>query len=345
MANEQMTLLDYGATQKDPLIQAFINAMMDDNSPGGGMGLLSELPVEDMGSLGEVISRIKDEGTPLPSTRPIGGTYSSGVVTTTTESVNVGNYGQDVMIDLAFLKKTGNYKNGMSPEELQTKYLSSRMNRKVNNDVMNGNKAVDPNSFNGIRYFCDTTQVIDPSAGDLPTTYANGINVWSSGTQATRKDFLTGLDYLIDLVGQQNATLVMNNQAKRCIYVACRDNGFFKTTADAYDRKVETYRDVPIINPGAKNAVLTLKSAINNTNSILPNNLTFGSANNSCEIYVIRKGSGDGCVLKQYSPLDVRTVANEMTEGPAKLIRADWYLTFYRYKESAIGKFTGVIAV
>lgn len=348
MAGEQMTLLDYAASQKaNYLLQGFVNAMMDDDSPGGGMALLDVLPVVPVEALNGVVYRLTTEGSPLPTSRPIGGAYNTGVVTLSQEQTNVGIFGQDVPIDLAYLKKQGNYIQGATPQELQTKELSRRMNRLINNQLFNGAKASDPNSMNGIRYFCDSLQVINPNT-DLPNgaSYNNGLNVWSSWTTTKGQDYITALDYLIDCVGTQNAVLLMNNQAQRAMEKSLRDTpGLLKTTSDSYDREYTTYKGVRIVNPGSKNPVLRLKDAINNTNAILPNNFSFGSANNATEIYCIRTGAGEGCVLLEYSPLNVRTVATEVSQGPQMLIRADWYPGFYRFKESAIAKLTGVIAV
>lgn len=346
-----MTLLDYAASQKENrLIQGFINTMLDDDSPGGGMGLLAIMEWMDMDSLSAVYAKLTNEGSPNPTSRPIGGTYNAGLATLKSETVNVGNVGQDVMIDRAYTLKTKNYLAGANPREFQTKMLAERINRYVNNMLMNGNKAVNPFGFNGLRYYCDSRQVIDVST-KLPnySSYTNGLNIWSSYTAQKGRDFMTGLDYLVNSVGSGGKrVLIMNDQAKRALQQVVRDSGstssFYKITEDSYNRTVETWRDCEIIDPGAKAPVETLEDALDDDNMVLPNNYTFGTAENATEIYCVKIGT-DGVMGLQYNGLDVRTVADEMTQGPAELIRADWYPSMHRFKPSAVAKMTGVIVL
>jgi hypothetical protein len=227
------------------------------------------------------------------------------------------------------------------------KFLAERMNRFLNDALHNGSLLTDPNLFNGIKMWLDTNQIINVNA-DIPGSagFTNGLNVWSSWSTANGQALVAALDYTVDLVGAENALILANDQFKRALEKSCRDANpaYYKTTADTYEREINTYKGIPIVNPGANRPVTTFK-AIGNSKAIIPNNFSYGGASTATEAYVLRKGAGDGCVMIEYQPLDVRTVSNEMTQGPAALYRADWAPGFYRFKENAIAKLSGVIAV
>jgi len=350
MANEQMTLLDYATTQKQNfLLQGTVNAMLDDDTPGGGMGLLGILPVVSVDSMSGMVNRISSEGGPMPTSRPIGGTYNTGVVTLGSEQVGTGIFGQDVPIDLAYLQKTSNYFQGLEPREFQTRYLAARLNRLLNDRLMNGNKASDPNGFNGIRYYTHSKQIIrvDTSIPNA-ASYANGLSIWTGFTTQKGLDFRAAMSRLLQSVpgGNGNRYILMNYNVKDALQnVMIATPGLLKTTEDAYNRTWDEFLGVKIVIPGSRNPVVTLFDAYQDTNAIIPNNISFGTNNFTTYIYCIRTGKEDGVVMLEYAPLNVRTVAKEITQGPQMLLRADWYPGFYRVKETAIARLDGVQAV
>jgi hypothetical protein len=348
MAGEVMTLLDYAASQKDrPLVSGFVNAMLDDDSPGGGMGVMAVFPTVPVDSMAFVVPRVTNEGSPLPTSRPINGSYGSGVATITQETSTVGNYGQDVQIDLLYLHKTSNYIAGADPRTLQSKMLAKRMNRKLNNEVINGNKALDPNGMNGLRYQVDAGQVISVAA-DIPNfgSYTNGMELWSAGTEAMYRDLISAFDLLLDSVGSGGKRIIIaNTNVQRAFRRAMILSDLLTITKDKYDREFMSYRGAEIVNPGTKIAVETLDEAETNVNMILPNSYTFGTATDATEIYAVKLGTETGVVLPVYKEMDVRTVTKEATETPAEVMRSDIALGVYRFTKSAIAKLTGVIAV
>lgn len=350
MANEQMTLLDYATTQKQyPLLQGTVNAMLDDDTPGGGMGLLNILPIVPVDSMSGMVNRITNEGGPMPTSRPIGGTYNTGFVTVGPEQVGTGIFGQDVPIDLAYLKKTSNYFQGLEPREFQTRYLAARLNRLLNDRLMNGNKASDPNGFNGIRYYTHAKQVIrvDTSIPNA-STYANGLSIWTGFTTQKGLDFRAAMSRLIQSVPGTNSNryLLMNYNVKDALQnVLIATPGLLKTTEDNYLRSWDEFMGVKICIPGSRTPVTTLFDAYQDANAIIPNNIPFGTNNFTTYIYCIRVGKDNGVVMLEYGALDIRTVAKEITQGPQMLLRADWYPGFYRVKETAIARLDGVQAV
>lgn len=352
MANEQMTLIDYASTQKtNYLLQGTVNAMLDDSSPGGGMGLLNIMPILPVASMAGTVNRITNEGTVTPTSRPIGGAYNTGIVTLGQEQVGTGIYGQDVPIDLAFLGKTSNYIQGASPQEFQTRYLAARLNRLINDKLMNSNKAIDPYGFNGLRYYVHARQIIRvDTAMPNASSYANGMNIWSTYTTQKGQDFRAAMSRLIQSVAgngsKSNIYLIMNYNARDALNNALINTvGLLTTTKDTYDRVFDEFMGCKIIIPGSRTPVVTLADAYLDANSIIPNNVSFGAATTATYIYCMRTGKEDGCVMLEYKPLDIRTVAKELSQGPQMLLRADWYPGFYRVKESALARLDGVIVV
>ncbi len=352
MANDQMTMLDYANTQKtNYLLQGTVNAMLDDSSPGGGMGLLNIMPIVPVDSMNGLVNRITNEGNNVPTSRAIGGTYNTGFVTLGQEQVGTGIYGQDVPIDLAFLGKTANYFQGASPQEFQTRYLAARLNRLLNDKLMNANKASDPNGFNGLRYWVHNKQVIRvDTAMPNASSYTNGLNIWSAYTTQKGQDFRAAMSRLIQSVAgsgdKSNCYLIMNYNVKDALQnVLINTVGLLATTKDAYDRSWDAFMGVKIVIPGSRTPVTNLADAYLDANSIIPNNITFGAATTATYIYCVRTGKADGVVMLEYKPIDIRVVAKELSEGPQTLLRADVYPGFYRVKENAIARLDGVIAV
>jgi len=342
-----MTLADYAASTKEQLQAGVINAMLDDGAAAGGT-LLRYMPIGDMASLTAIVTKVNNEGTSTGvGFRAIGEGFPEGTVSLYQESFNVASVGGDVLIDLAY-EDDPSYIEGASPEVLQVEYKTLLINRTVNNLIINGDRATDSRFFNGARKYQDAGSVL--LVTDVNATKANGLDIGSGFTTPDGKDFLSGVDRVLDYVGGgENVILVMNWHMKWGLYRACRDNGFFQTTKDAFDRKIDTYRGVPIVNPGAKTAVETLggaNGALNNNQMVLPNNFTFGITTTCSEIYAMRLGVDNGCALYQKrGGLKVRTVQKEMEAAPQKLIRIDWYPVFYPKKKSSIAVFRGVKAV
>jgi hypothetical protein len=338
-----MTLADYAATSKDPLVPGVINAILDDNEEGGG-NILNYLPVKDVKVLTPTFTKMTSEGSSSTiGFRAINSAYAEGTMTLTQEAVNLGDIGGDIQIDRVFLQ-ADNYVEGASPEVLQIKAKSALINRKVNDTVVNGDRASDPNGFNGLRKWVDSNMVLNIT--DLDSTATNGIAVGPTATATTQNTFLRALDRLVDYVGNgANACLLMNHHAQWALDWACRERSYLKITEDQYGRKITTYKGLPIMNAGIKNAVETFPESIGTTNAVLPNSRTFGTSTDCCEVFALRKGVDDsGIHLLQFRPLTTEVVTEHMQQGPAKLIRMSWILGLWRPKKSAIAVLKGVRA-
>lgn len=342
-----MTLSDLVASTKDPLMPGVINSILDDEAEGGG-NLLRLMPYETVDSLAPVFTKINSEG---PSTgvgyRAINSTFPEGTVALFQESVNLGEIGGDIQIDRTLLKVANRSSiKGASPEAVQTDAKAKLINRTANDAMVNGDRSVNPNGWNGIRKLVDSQQVLNITSIDATAT--NGIAVGPTSTSTTRNQFLRALDRLARMVGagnKQNVRFLFNEPAMWALDWACRENNYLNQNQDQFGREITTYKGITIMNPGAKNAVETYADAYSDTNAVLPNSRTFGNSSDCCEIFAVRVGDvNNGICIVQLDPLQTEVVTEHMEAGPAKLIRLSWDLGLWRPKKVNIAVLKGIRA-
>jgi hypothetical protein len=251
--------------------------------------------------------------------------------------------GGDISYDLAF-DEAKNYISGAAPGVLQAKAKTQLINRVVNYTCYAGDRAVDPNSFNGINKWVDSTQIM--LVTDFGGSYTNGLDIGPNFTTANGKYFVYLIDQLLELIGGPgpDKALLMNWRMKAAFLRSIREGGFMKTTADQFGRTLDTYRDVPIINPGSRVAVETLIPGQTNANAVIPNSGTFGTATTMSAITAIKCNTEDGVALYEQKPLDARVVAEEDFRAPQKVMRVDWHLTLVPMAKNSIAQLRGVLA-
>lgn len=333
------TLADYAAGTEDKLTRGIINVILDD-AVGAGGGLLRIMPVESVKALTWEVTKVNTEGLAASvGFRAINSNFPEGSIPTYQEAFSMSFVGGDVNYDVIF-DRQDNYIAGAAPGVLQVKTKMQLINRLINYTLYAGDRAVDPNSFNGINKWVDSTQIM--LVTDFGGSYTNGLDVGSNYTTANGKYLIFLLNQLIDLVPNPGAIL-MNWRLQGALGRVLMDSTYLKTTEDSYGRKFTEYRGIPIVNPGSKNAVETMITGQNTTNAVLPNSLTFGTATNATAITVLELGE-DGCALYENKPLSSRVVTEEDTRAPQKVMRVDWDVTFAAMKKNSIAQLRGVIA-
>lgn len=333
------TLADYAAGTKDVLTRGIINVILDD-SVGSGGGLLRIMPVESVDALSWEVMKVNTEGLAASvGFRAINSNFPEGSIPTYQEKFSMSFVGGDVNYDIIFDRQK-NYVPGAAPGVLQVKAKMQLINRLINYTLYAGDRAVDPNSFNGINKWVDSTQILQVT--DFGGAYTNGLDVGTNFTVANGKYLVYLLNALIGMVPNPGAIL-MNWRMQMALKRVLLDSGYLKTTEDSYGRKFDAYDGIPIINPGSRTAVETIINGQNNTNAVIGNNLTFGSATNATAITVLELGE-DGCALYENKPLSSRVVTEEDTRAPQKVLRVDWDVTFASMKKNAIAQLRGVIA-
>lgn len=336
------SILHLALASKSRAQAGLINALWK-TGVGAGQELVTMLPVRTTKTLSPIFNKVNNEGS-LSSInfRPVGGAFNEGTVSIYQESTDIANVGGDIVIDEAF--KFDDYVEGAKPEVLNVKQKMALIKRYMNDQAINGDKGTNPYGFTGLRNLVTTNQILN--ATDLNSGYNNGLAVATSTT--TQGDFLTLLDWLIEMVEGDSAkkALLMNNAAKRQLRRAARDKALYNQNKDQYERYIDSYYGVPILNPGSKTGVEEYNLAVNATNAVLPNSRTYGSSNAACEIFCIRMDEDDGVTWLQPSggDLRVRTVTNEAEAAPFKIIRMSWYLSLAVLTKNAVAMLKGVVA-
>lgn len=333
------TLADYAAGTNDQLTRGIINVILDD-SVGSGGGLMRIMPIESVKALTWEVTKVNTEGLAAAvGFRAINSNFPEGSIPTYQEAFSMSFVGGDINYDIIFDRQT-NYVAGAAPGVLQVKAKMQLINRLINYTLYAGDRAVDPNSFNGINKWIDSTQVM--LVTDFGGAYTNGLDVGSNFTVANGKYLVYLLNQLIDLVPNPGAIL-MNWRMQGAFKRALMDSTYLRTTEDTFGRKFTEYMGIPIVNPGSRNAVETMITGQNTANAVLTNNLSFGSAVNATAITVLELGE-EGCALYENKPLSSRVVTEEDTRAPQKVMRVDWDVTFASMKKNAIAQLRGVIA-
>jgi hypothetical protein len=335
------TLANYAAETESVSVKGVIAAMLSDGS-GGGSNLLSMMPIAPISTLRPTFWRQINEGDVNGvGSRPINGAYPEGTGSTVPETIQVGNIGGRYMIDNTFLRSK-EYVQGADPKVLQASMKSALIKRTANDRIVNGDLALNPNSWNGLRKYITSGQIVNVT--DFGS-FANGLDVKASTAngEAYIEALVALVNYISDL-GSANNVLVMNYHAKQKLRAVCLKNGYFEITKDQYDRTVETFMGLPILNPGAKNPVEEFGQAINSANMVLPNTRTYGTATNACEIWAMRLSAEDGCALWEYQPLTTYEVMRT-DQADVFIGEISWELTFYPLRKDAIAVLRGCIVV
>jgi hypothetical protein len=336
------SILHLAMASKSRTQAGLINALWK-TGVGAGSEMVTMLPVRKVKTLSPIFNKMNTEGSlSTINFRPIGGAFNEGTVSIYQESANIANVGGDIVIDETF--KFDDYVEGAKPEVMNVKAKMALIKRYMNDQGINGDMGVNPYGYTGLRNLVTTNQILN--ATDLNSGYNNGLTVSTSAT--TQGDFLTLLDWLIEMVEGEagKKALLMNNAAKRQLRRAVRDKGLYAQNQDAYQRTIESYYGVPILNPGSKTGVEEYNLAVNSTNAVLPNSRSYGTSNVACEIFCIRMDEEDGVTWLQPEggDLRVRTVTEEAEAGPYKVIRMSWYLSLGVLTKNAVAELKGIVA-
>lgn len=321
--------------------QGVVKVIFDDMA-GGYQNLLKVIPIGDVDSITNTFLTMEDEG---PSTgigsRPINGAYPEGTSSLRQRGFTVGNVGGRAMVDEAFMLQKG-YAKGAAPMDLQIMSKSRQLNRKVNDGIMNGDRATAPNFFNGIKKWLLSANTVQATTFG---SYTNGLRVGGTSVAAAdQKAYIEAVEYLLRQVGGRdhpNVYIIANDDVQRTYTKAVRELGWFGVNEEYYNKNVDSIGGVKFLNPGAKNPTKTFSAANNTTNAVLPSNVTYGSSSTCADIYAVRFGLDDGVSLRQLRPLKV-TELGRLQQAPVYVTEIDWYVGLYAANDYCIAKLSGV---
>jgi hypothetical protein len=246
---------------------------------------------------------------------------STGTINQKTESLVI--LGGDADVDTFMVKTRGNL-NDLRAAATRGKVKAA--NFKFQDAFVNGDVAVDANSFDGLKKRLTGAQVI--AAG------ANGLAVLGAD-DAARHAFLDQLDGLLALVPNADA-LYMNASILAKVKGSARRLTIFDQTVDSFGRKIGTYQGVALIDIGNKA----------DGTAIIPQTETQGTAvGTTSSVYAVRFGrdESDRAVTGLTNGgIDVRDLG-EQDAKPVFRTRIEFFCGLGVFGGKAAARLTGVL--
>lgn len=260
-----MTLADAVALSPNPRLPGVLRVLETSTT------VLDRLPFEPIA--GGAFDYSQEATLPAAAFRAVnaGYTESTGTHTTATETLVI--LGGEYVVD-RFLEKTRGQPGVASLIAEQRDLKTRSVNAKFSDAYINGDTAVDANSFNGLKKRLTGGQVI--SMG----TNGAAINTDS----ATRQAFFDKINALIALVPGCHA-LYMNSDVLSVFKSAMRRETIANTTQEQLGarRIVNTWDGIPLLDIGLKA----------DQTKIIPQTETQGTATNASSIYAVKFASSE----------------------------------------------------
>jgi hypothetical protein len=230
-----LTLAEAAKLKQDPLRQGVLETFVQESS---FMDLVPFFEIQ-----GSAYS-YNEEGT-LPGVeyRAVNSAYAESTGTVNQKSEAIVIAGGEADVDTFIVRTQGNLNDNRA---LQERSKIKAMAYQFQNSFINGDVAVDANSFDGLRKRIVGTQVLTPT-GD-------GIDVLGADDD-DRHTFLDFLDELIGLVpgiDANNGLLIMNSFIKQKIRSSARRLTIFTTEKDELGNLVERYAGLRMVDAGLK---------------------------------------------------------------------------------------------
>lgn len=245
---------------------------------------------------------------------------STGTINQKTESLVI--LGGDADVDTFLVKTRGNL-NDLRAAATRGKVKAA--NYKFQDTFINGDTAVDANSFDGLKKRLTGAQVIAAAT--------NGLAVLGADDNA-RHTFLDQLDALLALVPGADA-LYMNASIRSKIIASARRLTILDQGVDGFGRKVSTYNNVPLIDIGNKA----------DGTPIIPQTETQGASSVTSSIYAVKFGrdeSDQGVTGLTNGGIDVRDLG-EQDAKPVYRTRIEFFCGLGVFGGKAAARLTGVL--
>jgi hypothetical protein len=203
--------------------------------------------------------------------RAVNTAYSESTGTINQKSESLVILGGDADVDTYLVATRGNL-NDLRAEQTALKVKSIAY--KYQDGFINGDTAVDANSFDGLKKRLTGAQVIAAATNGLAVVGAD---------DAARHTFFDALDALLAAVPGAQA-LYMNNLILSKIRSSARRLTIYDQTVDTFGRKIATYNGIPMLDIGTKA----------DGSLIIPQTETQGSSSVASSIYAVRFGASEG---------------------------------------------------
>jgi hypothetical protein len=237
-----------------------------------------------------------------------GYTESTGVINPASEKLYIA--GGDVDVDRFIIQTRSNINDVRA---IHTEMKAKALALAITNQFFNGDQAVDPKGFDGLKKRLTGKQVIEAGTDGAPLT-------------------ITMLDELIDAVEGEPDVIFCSKAMRREIKKVLQNhNGYSESSYDAFGRPVMTYGGIPI------RVVETDQAG----NEILGFNETQGTANDTASIYAVKFGPEQYVSGLQNGGVSVRDLG-ELNEKPVFRTRIEWYVGMAVFHPRAAARLKGV---
>ncbi|MDT3331409.1 hypothetical protein Q9S78_12090 [Microbacterium sp. KSW-18] len=249
-------------------------------------------------------------------------TESTGTVVQATESLVI--LGGDADVDRFIVQTRGNLNDQRA---VQTRLKVKSAAYKYQDAFFNGDVAVDPKGFDGLKKRLTGGQVLDAATNGL-------------GPVAAGHDFLDALDALVASVPGLNGTngaIYANRLVRAKILSSLRRLGGADFVNEELTRKrVLTYNGIPVLDPGQN-----LAGA-----EVLPLTETQGSSSAASSVYAVRFGEDetDGGVTGLTNGGVQVDDLGQLQEKPAYRTRIEFYCGLATFGGKAAARLRGVLA-
>lgn len=271
---------------------------------------------------GNAYQYFTDSALPGAEFRAVNASYaeSTGSLTSATESLVI--LGGDADVD-RYLQLTRS--NLMDQRATQVELKARAVAHKWNDSFINGDTAVDANSFNGLKKRLTGAQLL--SMG----TNGAAINTDS----ATRQTFFDQLDNLIAAVPGVDV-FITNAAILAKFRSAARRETMATSTVDTLGRTVDTYNGIPVVDIGNKA----------DGTPIIPQTETQGSSSVAGSIYAVNFGAGapdQGVVGLTNGGVQVMDLGQLETK-PVFRTRIEWFTGLALFGPKPAARLAGVLA-
>lgn len=311
-----VTLAQAAVLSQDSLQRGVIETFVQESSV---LDRIPLLPIE-----GNAYAYNEEATLPGVEFRAVNSAYAESTGTVNQKSETLVILGGDADVDRFIVQTRGNLNDQRA---IQTRMKVKAASYKFQDTFINGDVAVDANSFDGLKKRLTGAQVISAGTNGLPIVGAD---------DDARHAFLDKLDELISLVRGDVDALYMNKAVLSRIKSAARRLTIFDQTTDAYGKQIATYNGIPLIDIGNKA----------DGSPIIPQTETEGSANDASSIYAVRFGQdeSDGGVTGLTNGGVQVTDLGELQEKPAYRTRIEFYCGMGVFSGKGAARLTGVLA-
>ncbi|MBX2903083.1 MAG: hypothetical protein KF872_05945 [Chitinophagales bacterium] len=225
---------------------------------------LLDLYVEFFQGSGDATSQRKEQDGVSAEARALDSPYTGEVLSPSYFTSGRKLIGEEIKVDVA-----RELMGSDIPSEFtaQLSRLAPGLANIFNDTLVNGDSAITPTQFNGLKKLSTGGQIITAAANGLEVILGN-----SDNARASQQEFLERLDEVIATCKGINKVVILNGKALSRLNTIARE--YIQYTDTTFGKKIPVYNGVPLVDIEA------------NGQTVLPFNETVGTSADTCSLYV-----------------------------------------------------------